>query len=770
MRFMKRVALAVAFAAAGACGAVAEAREPKALVIMLDGFRADAVENADAPNLRMLRDGKWRPSYKCAWSLTANTIFDARTVSGPNHVSIATGVTFAKHTVPDNGNDTCDYGKWPSWLVRLVDAKPETKTLFMYCWDWDRTLCRDPRVRFHGAPDEKNAAKLAELIAKPDAPDATMWYINASDSGGHGWGYYPYTTGYFNKIRFADAAVGKVLKAIASRPTFDGEDWMVVVTSDHGGYHMGHDMRKGSPCTCIPLLVVGRNVVQGRIAGSPRNYDTAPTVLAHFGIDVAGMELDGRVVGRDPAAVEQERPLRDGLAAYIPFNDRKLENAVAGGPLPVALSTNTEIRVAGGFAGGCVRLSPETNGVAGVCLKGSERLAFENGGEFAFTVWVKTQQPFHGYPAIVSNKDWASGNNPGVVLNGFDKYVQMNIGVPGGERFDLRPYDLEVGRWSFYAVSRAADGVVRFYQGGQGGYLYWMAENAPEISLATGKPFHLGQDGTGSRKGGFNGEIDEFALWTRSLSHDDVRRIWEAGKRGIELGELLAGETAVPPGAAPASASATAAPIAVDVRKGNEVMDTMEKHEPEADEAAHRADFARFRDECARGAFVIGQASSMEGVRPRAGFQWRKADEVKVRLARGERESVQILVAPNGRDLRGVKVAVEGDMASVEGQKSKVEGRESTSLSTFQPFNLSTTLAATNVVASVVGYVQTTKEPKYQVRLDGESGKFGVPPVGWWPDPILDFQKSCDISGDDVQSFWVRVSCPRDQKAGMSQL
>ena len=526
--------------AAGICvAASAETRRPMALVVMLDGFRADAVENAHAPNLRMLRDGKWQPGYKCAWSLTANTIFDARTVSGPNHVSIATGVTNAKHTVPDNGKDTCDYKKWPSWLVRLADARPETKALFMYCWDWDRTLCRDPRVKFHGAPDVKNAAKLAEMLAKSDAPNAIMWYINAPDSGGHGWGYYPYTTGYFNKIHFADTALGRVLDAIAARPTFAQEDWMVIVTSDHGGYHMGHDMKKGSPCTCIPLLVVGRNVTQGRMAGSPRNYDVAPTVLDHFSIDVSGMDLDGRVIGREKAAEEPERALRDGLAAYLPFNDRKLENAVEGGPQPVAVSTNTEIRVAGGFAGGCIRIASDKDGVDGVCLKGSEKLAFENGGEFAFMVWVKTPQAFRGYPAIVSNKDWASGNNPGIVLNGFDKYIQMNIGVSGGERFDLRPYDLEPGRWTFYAVTRAADGVVRFYQGGQGGYLYWMAENAPEISLATGKPFHLGQDGTGRRKNGFNGEIDEFALWTRALTHAEVRRIWEAGKRGIELSELL---------------------------------------------------------------------------------------------------------------------------------------------------------------------------------------------------------------------------------------
>lgn len=540
---MKKLVLAACAAVAAipplaGAGEAGEMRK-KALVVMLDGFRADAVENAYAPNLRMLRDGKWQPGYKCAWSLTANTIFDARTVSGPNHVSIATGVTAAKHTVPDNGKDTCDYKKWPSWLVRLADARPETKALFLYCWDWDRTLCRDPRVRFHGAPDEKNAAKLAEMLAKPDAPNAIMWYINASDSGGHGWGYYPYTTGYFNKIHFADTAVGSVLAAIAARPTFAQEDWMVIVTSDHGGYHTGHNMKKGSPCTCIPFLVVGRNVTQGRMAGSPRNYDVAPTVLDHFGIDVSGMDLDGRVIGREKAAEEPERALRDGLAAYLPFNDRKLENAVAGGPQPVALSTNTTLRVAGGFAGGCIRIASDKDGVDGVRLNGSEKLAFENGDEFAVALWVCVPQKFRGYPAIISNKDWRSGNNPGFAMNGRDKYVQMNIGVPGGERFDLRPYDLELGKWTFYAVTRGRDGVVRFYQGGQGGYLYWMAEKAPEIALATGMPFCLGQDGTSARKNEFSGDIDEFALWTRSLSHDEVRRIYEAGRKGIELGELL---------------------------------------------------------------------------------------------------------------------------------------------------------------------------------------------------------------------------------------
>ena len=124
----------------------------------------------------------------------------------------------------------------------------------------------------------------------------------------------------------------------------------------------------------------------------------------------------------------------------------------------------------------------------------------------------------------------------------------------------------------------------------------------------------------------------------------------------------------------------------------------------------------------------------MESVRPRAGFSCSRADAVSVRLAKGERESVQILVTPKSRDLKDVGVEV------------KMHDEQ---------------FASTNIASAVVGYVLATNVPPYKVRPTNRP-----PPLGWWPDPILDFQKSCDVSGDDVQSFWLRVTCPRNQKPG----
>ena len=545
------VAAAACFATESSAACKAEARgglKPKALVVMLDGMRADAVENAYAENIRMLRDGKWQDGYKCSWSLCANTILDTITVSGPNHVSIATGVTFAKHGVSGNGNNVCDFSKWPSWLKRVVDARPGTKALFMFSWDWDKSICPTPAVNFIHAKDDANAKSMPGILSAPDAPDAIMWYIDYPDHAGHGFGYYPYTREYLRAVYLSDRAIGGALKAIASRPTFAEEDWLVIVTADHGGYLRSHGMMNGQ-ATTIPLLVSGRGVSQGRIPGTPHNYDVAPTVLKHFGIDSSGMNLDGKAVGGEVEA-ETRRPLSDALAAYMAFDGGAAKNEIAGGPaLEIADGKQASLQKSG-LVGGCLGVTAGTNGVDSAVLKGSENLVFENGSDFAFTVWVQMREKEKGDPVIFSNKDWRSVKNAGLaliaskffrekVMRQKEPGVAFNLGLKNGGRNDLGPYGIDRGEWVFYAATLDKLGTLRFYQGGRDGNLYMMSENAAGAMAASGLPFRIGQDGTGKYSFGFTGQIDDLALWTRTLPHDDVRRIYEAGRRGVPLSGLL---------------------------------------------------------------------------------------------------------------------------------------------------------------------------------------------------------------------------------------
>ena len=570
--------------------ATSAAPKPKALVVMFDGLRSDAVENACAPNIQRLIAGKWQEGYSCAWTPAAQTVPDAVSSSAPNHTAIATGVTTAKNCVTNTGAQfvQCDYRKWPSLLARISDARPDAKTLFMYSWKADELLCPHPKVEFsYGdalakarhpdvvaakgaayARDLANGWELEKRLKSADAPDATMLFLDLPDHGGHGHlggtgaGFYPYGTAYLNAIHTCDAIVGHCIDAIAKRPTFKDEDWIIAVTSDHGGYSNTHGLL-GGHATTVPLVVAGRHVRSGRIPGTPHNYDVAPTVLSHFGFDVSGMNLDGKVVGQE-AVFDKERPLREGLAVYLSFNGKKFENEVDsiavvngqdarchGGVVAEINGSATVSGAKGGYIGGCLVVAPGTNGIGGVCLKGSENLKFENGADFAMTMWVKMDAPQKGDALLLGNKDWRNGGNPGIALcaakcteNVKTRGVVFNCVTPHGrKRIDVGTYDVEFGKWTFYAVMRGSDGVIRLYQGASDGMLYCICEDTCDIQLETGLPFFIGQDGTGRYGLTFKGRIDDFALWTRELPHCDVKRIYEAGRKGVPLGDMLVNGT-----------------------------------------------------------------------------------------------------------------------------------------------------------------------------------------------------------------------------------
>ncbi len=133
---------------------------------------------------------------------------------------------------------------------------------------------------------------------------------------------------------------------------------------------------------------------------------------------------------------------------------------------------------------------------------------------------------------------------------------------------------------------------------------------------------------------------------------------------------------------------------------------------------------------------VVGFATSMEKILPRADKpDVKMLTRVELSLARGEKESFQVVVMPGRADLKQTAVRVT-DLRGPDGA----------------------TFSAGQVKLSPVGYVETKSVPPYK-----------SPHVGWWPDPILEFLPAADIARGDAQAFWVRVQAPRNQPAGLYQ-
>ena len=167
----------------------------------------------------------------------------------------------------------------------------------------------------------------------------------------------------------------------------------------------------------------------------------------------------------------------------------------------------------------------------------------------------------------------------------------------------------------------------------------------------------------------------------------------------------------------------------------------------ERNRVAHEKAFAGFVADCAAkgqpadSPFLLGEASPMEKILPRGRAVPRALDPKKgldLALARYEKESVQLMVAPRAQDLRKVRVEPVG----------------------FEGLPLSA------IECRVMGYVQTFCPPPYKVNA-GTNRVAQTAEVGWWPDPILDYLSATDVKGRDIQGFWIRVRCPEDQKAGV---
>ena len=537
---MNKLMIFVAIAASAMLPMAANAdgeKRPMALMVMFDGLRADAIESGEMPNLAALRNGTWQTGYKGAWSVTGQTAPGVDTVSAPNHVTIATGVIPSKHGVTANGKTSSGaYATHPTWLKRVVDAKSGASAAFVYSWSEDASLGPASGVTFIGNSDAQNAADLAALLASADAPDATMYFIDAVDAAGHAGNYYPYTAGYTNALALTDGYLGACLSAIASRPTFADEDWLILVTSDHGGYLNGHGSQvKGNHGTTIPIVIAGRSVTAGRIPGCPYNLDVAASALAHFGVSAPDLDATAR-----DGVAESARPLSSGLAAYLPFDD-DYDNKIDDG---ITSETNSApLLAAGGRIGGyCDIRSGDF-----IRLQGSQSLSYE-GGDKSYTaiVWVKMNQITEGDPVILANKSWYRGWYAGTLLCGskpIQSYRGITLNAGSGSssgRIDVGSYHVEGDtKWTFYAISRRDDGVHVIYQGMSDGMLYWLATKFDEFVMKTQYPFCIGQDGTGGYGSKFVGGVDDVAIWTRALRHEDIRRIYENGLAGTALGDLV---------------------------------------------------------------------------------------------------------------------------------------------------------------------------------------------------------------------------------------
>ena len=287
----------------------AQAAEPvkKVLFIGIDGTRFDAMEKAATPNLdALMMDGIY--SANC---LILGTRYQKNdTVSGPGWSSILTGVWADKHGVHNNTFAGMNYKEYPHFFARLKEVRPDAKTVSLVTWEPIHakiTSAADVSINYeqkeHGVMDydryDHEAAGEAVKQLTEGNPDALFLYIGQVDVAGHAHGFHPTVPQYVAAIERADKLVGRVEAAMKARKTYAQEDWLVVVTSDHGGKGTGHGGGHSTPEILNSFLILsGPSARRGKFEEQVYLVDAPVTALAHLGVKAKEeWKLDGRAVG-----------------------------------------------------------------------------------------------------------------------------------------------------------------------------------------------------------------------------------------------------------------------------------------------------------------------------------------------------------------------------------------------------------------------------------------------------------------------------------------
>lgn len=289
------------------CCAAALAKTHKAVYIIIDGVPADMIERLQPPAIYdIAKDGAYGRAYTGgeigAYSQTP-------TISAIGYTNLLTATWVNKHNVTGNDNLKPNYNYWTifriaksqsryfttalysSWTdnrtVLLGEGKPETGNLKIdyvadgYDHDTTGFAKREDELQIFDI-DEHVSRQAAEGIRR-DGPDLSWVYLWYTDDAGHIKGNGTY---FDNYVRKADEQVARIWQSVKYREAHYDEEWMIVVTTDHGrtecGHHHGGQSLRERTTWVATNVAVNRHFTDGTLAIT----DIAPSISRFMGFTV----------------------------------------------------------------------------------------------------------------------------------------------------------------------------------------------------------------------------------------------------------------------------------------------------------------------------------------------------------------------------------------------------------------------------------------------------------------------------------------------------
>lgn len=284
-----------------------EAKTKKAVYIIIDGVPADQIERLQPPTIyEIASHGKYGRAY------TGGEIggySETATVSAIGYTNLLTATWYNKHNVGGNENLKPNYNYWTifriakeqnkdyktgvysSWTdnrtVLIGEGKPETNRVKIdYVRDgYDLDTIQYPHTEDYFYVyniDERISKEAAESIQK-DAPDLSWVYLWYTDDAAHFHGNGKYFDEYVMK---ADNQIKLIWDAVKYREENFDEEWMVIVTTDHGRSENGYGHGGQSARERTTWISTNVSVNSHFSAGHLSITDIVPSICRYIGFEV----------------------------------------------------------------------------------------------------------------------------------------------------------------------------------------------------------------------------------------------------------------------------------------------------------------------------------------------------------------------------------------------------------------------------------------------------------------------------------------------------
>ena len=293
---------------------IAAAQNKKVLFVIADGIPASELEKATKPGFdAIINKGAYLPCYVGG---EKGGITQSPTISAVGYNSLLTGTWANKHGVVDNDIKNPNYN-YPTIFKVFKEQYPSKKIGVFSTWIDNRTKLvgdglaqtnylkvdyhrdgyeldtiqfpHDKNATYIHLIDEKVVAEAAHII-KDSAPDLSWVYLEYTDDMGHKFGKSPELD---TAISMLDRQIQKLMQSVAYREKSFNEDWLVIITTDHGrDAQTGKDHGGQSDAERNTWLVMNHRPNHYAFENRTAVVDIFPTIATFLNIKLSKSVVD----------------------------------------------------------------------------------------------------------------------------------------------------------------------------------------------------------------------------------------------------------------------------------------------------------------------------------------------------------------------------------------------------------------------------------------------------------------------------------------------